>query len=94
MIISPFALWFVIGSVVAIYSLVDDLYISKNKDVILYVIHKTRQLDLPPLDDKTLLRCARSMIFIVDILLGPASVFFFYRKTRNMKKFKAEMQNT
>lgn len=94
MIISPFALWFVIGSVVSIYSLVDDLYISKNKDVILYVIHKTRPLDLPPLDDKTLLRCARSMIFIMDILLGPVSVLFFYRKTRNMKKFKAEMQNT
>ncbi|QFG06117.1 hypothetical protein vec33_051 [Escherichia phage VEc33] len=93
MIISPFALWFVIGSIVAIYSLVDDLYISKNKDVILYVIHKTRPLDLPPLDDKTLLRCARSVIFIMDILLGPTSVFFYYRKTRNMKKFKAEMQN-
>ena len=40
MIISPFALWFVIGAVVAIYSLIDDLYISKNKDVILYVINK------------------------------------------------------
>ena len=93
MIISPFALWFVVGSVVAIYSLVDDLYISKNKDVILYVIHKTRPLDLPPLDDKTLLRYARSVLFIVDILLGPTSVFFFYRKTRNMKKFKAEMRN-
>lgn len=93
MIISPFALWFVIGSVVAIYSLVDDLYISKNKDVILYVIHKTRPLDLPPLDDKTLLRCARSVIFIMDILLGPAAVLFFYRKTSNMNKFKAEMRN-
>ncbi|QIN93197.1 hypothetical protein HWD13_gp151 [Phage NBSal005] len=93
MIISPFALWFVIGSVVAIYSLVDDLYISKNKDVILYVVHKTRPSDLAPLDDKTLLRCARSAIFIIDILLGPTSVFFYYRKTRNMKKFKAEMQN-
>lgn len=93
MIVSPFALWFVIGSVVAIYSLIDDLFISKNKDVILYVVHKTRPSDLTPLDDKTLLRCARSAIFIIDILLGPTSVFFYYRKTRNMKKFKAEMQN-
>ncbi|EDN0620662.1 hypothetical protein CYE47_23120 [Salmonella enterica subsp. enterica serovar Bareilly] len=93
MIVSPFALWFVIGSVVAIYSLIDDLFISKNKDVILYVVHKTRPSDLAPLDDKTLLRCARSAIFIIDILLGPTSVFFYYRKTRNMKKFKAEMQN-
>lgn len=93
MIISPFAIWFVIGSIVAIYSLIDDLYISKNKDVLLYVIHKTRPLDLAPLDDKTLLRCGMSVIFIMDILLGPASVFFYYRKTRNMKKFKAEMQN-
>lgn len=93
MIVSPFALWFVIGSVVAIYSLIDDLFISKNKDVILYVVHKTRPSDLVPLDDKTLLRCARSAIFIIDILLGPTSVFFYYRKTRNMKKFKAEMQN-
>ncbi|EEN8192371.1 hypothetical protein AAK37_15190 [Salmonella enterica subsp. enterica serovar Typhimurium] len=94
MIVSPFALWFVIGSVVAIYSLIDDLFISKNKDVILYVVHKTRPSDLAPLDDKTLLRCARSAIFIIDILLGPTSVFFYYRKTRNMKKFRAEMQNT
>lgn len=93
MIVSPFALWFVIGSVVAIYSLIDDLFISKNKDVILYVVHKTRPSDLAPLDDKTLLRCARFAIFIIDILLGPTSVFFYYRKTRNMKKFKAEMQN-
>ncbi|UPW38416.1 hypothetical protein ESCO30_00151 [Escherichia phage vB_EcoS_ESCO30] len=93
MIVSPFALWFVIGSVVAIYSLIDDLFISKNRDVILYVVHKTRPSDLAPLDDKTLLRCARSAIFIIDILLGPTSVFFYYRKTRNMKKFKAEMQN-
>ncbi len=78
MIISPFALWFVIGSIVAIYSLVDDLYISKNKDVILYVIHKLT-VRSAPLDDKTLLRCARSMIFIV-IFSSPTSVFFFIER--------------
>ncbi|AJA41694.1 putative membrane protein [Escherichia phage DT571/2] len=94
MSISPFALWFVIGSVVAIYNLIDDLFISKNKDVLLYIIHKTCPPDLAPLYDKTLLRCGMSMLFIIDILLGPASVFFYYRKTRNMKRLRAKMQNT
>ena len=94
MIVSPFALWFIIGSIVAIYSLIDDLFISKNKEVILYIMNKHRPPELAIFDDKTLLRCGMSVIFIMDILLGPTSVFFYYRKTRNMEKFRTEMQNT
>lgn len=93
MIVSPFALWFIIGAVVAIYSLIDDLYISKNKDVILYVMNKHRPPELSILDDEKLYKCLLSMMVIMDTLFGPVAVYFFFRKTRKMKKFKAEMQN-
>ena len=93
MIISPFALWFVIGAVVAIYSLIDDLYISKNKDVILYVINKYRPPELAGFDDEKMFKFIMSGMLIMDTLFGPVATYFFFRKTRKMKKFRAEMQN-
>ncbi|WDR22133.1 hypothetical protein PJM41_0048 [Salmonella phage vB_SenS_UTK0009] len=94
MIVSPFALWFIIGAVVAIYSLIDDLYISKNKDVIYYVIDKYRSPELRDVNEDTLYKCILSGLIIMDTLFGPVSVYFFFRKTRKMKKFRAEMQNS
>ncbi|EJT0117319.1 hypothetical protein NVX19_003595 [Salmonella enterica] len=94
MIVSPFALWFIIGAVVAIYSLIDDLYISKNKDVIYYIINKYRHAELETVDDDTLYKCIMSGFVIMDTLFGPVSVYFFFRKTRKMKKFRSEMQNS
>lgn len=94
MIVSPFALWFIIGAVVAIYSMIDDLYISKNKDVIYYVIDKYRSPELGDINDDTLYKCIMSGFIIMDTLFGPVSVYFFFRKTRKMKKFRAEMQNS
>lgn len=93
MIISPFALWFVIGAVVAIYSLIDDLFISKNKEVIMYVIHKHRPNELSLIDDERLYKCLMAMFVIVDTLFGPVAIYGFFRKSKAMRKFRAEMQN-
>lgn len=91
MIVSPFALWFIIGAVVGIYSLIDDLYISRNKDVMIWVINKERPLDLEGIETNKLYSLVLTGMLGVDILLGPVSIITFYRKTRKMKQFRAEM---
>lgn len=87
MIISPFALWFVIGSVVAIYSLIDDLYISKNREVYLKSFK-----DLHPdivMEDSRLIILILCTLVTLDILLGPVAIWCFYKKIKNSKKLKA-----
>lgn len=90
MIISPFALWFVIGSVVAIYSLIDDLYISKNKDVILEHLWRTSPDTLIFFGAEKGYKITLVMFIIIDTLLGPVALYGFYRKTRKMKQLKAK----
>ena len=90
MIISPFALWFVIGAVVAIYSLIDDLYISKNKAVFLEHLWRTSPDTLIFFGAEKGYKIALVMFIIIDTLLGPVALYGFYRKTRKMKQLKAK----
>lgn len=93
MVISTFSLWFVIGAIVALYSLIDDLFISKNKEVILYVINKHKSAELAEFDEKIVYKLLLSMKLILDTLFGPVATYLYFRKTLKMKKFRAEMQS-
>lgn len=88
MIITPFALWFVVGAIVAVYSLVDDFFISKNLEVIRKVIEIQSEefISVP-----TMVKLMVVVFITIDVLLGPLSIYFFYRKTKKMKALKKEL---
>ena len=89
MIVSPFALWFIIGAVVGIYSVIDDVFISKNKEVMIW---KFRQSNVIPWDDTKVFKILMCVWIAMDTLMGPVAIWGFYRKTLKVKQFKAEMQ--
>lgn len=90
MIISPFALWFIIGAVVAIYNCVDDVFFSKNKAVLLEHLRRTSPDSLIFFGAENGYKIALVMFIIIDTLLGPVAIYGFYRKTRRMKQLKAK----
>ena len=90
MIVSPFALWFIIGAVVAIYSCVDDVFFSKNKAVLLEHLWRTSPDILTFFGVEKGYKIALVMFIIIDTLLGPVALYGFYRKTRKMKQLKAK----
>lgn len=90
MIVSPFALWFIIGAVVAIYSCIDDVFFSKNKAVLLEHMRRTSSDILTFFGEEKAYKIALAIFIIFDTLFGPVALYGFYRKTRKMKQLKAE----
>ncbi|HFZ8394753.1 TPA: hypothetical protein ACIPBC_001703 [Salmonella enterica subsp. enterica serovar Saintpaul] len=90
MIVSPFALWFIIGAVIAIYSFIDDVFIAKNKDVLLEHMKRTSPDILNQLGRDKTYKAILAIFVIFDTLFGPVALYGFYRKTRKMKQLKAE----
>ncbi|EJB4242334.1 hypothetical protein MT068_001399 [Salmonella enterica] len=87
MIVSPFALWFIIGAVVGIFSVIDDVFISKNKEVLL---RKFKEDNTLPLDDDKLYKLILCTWIAMDTLFGPVAIWGFYKKTKKIKELKAE----
>lgn len=81
---SPVALWFTVGAIVALYSLIIDFRLSRKNKIILYKrLCRNSDLTLPASEFYSYYYPLEVTAFT---LLGPAAALWFWGKCRTLTK--------
>lgn len=88
---SATALWFMVGAIVALYSLIVDFKWSKHNKILTYK-RCARKGEVPELAEEFY-----KLYYPIEVtlftIMGPASIFMFYSKCKTLTK-ESRMQST